>query len=136
MERYIKSISIKSPDGRAIVPPLCCTHCKSAACSVPCAAYEKEMRGIKCASFDMEWAIHSCWYQEFSKSALFVLLLLCCALVLILFLGVPSCCRRVICTSSDIRHQNEFILVNPCGDAKELEQVEESCLKVEVEGKR
>lgn len=135
MERYIKSISIRSSNGSVIMPPLCCLHCKNQTCEIPCDKYETMMKGVTCSSFDIEWTTHTCWYQELSTVLLVLLFTGGCVLGGWLAMRTPDCHQAEICASRDMRLKRSSLLISSCGDTNILGQIEKSYLKIKGQEK-
>ncbi len=55
MGRYLKSLSMKGLDGKAVKIPSCCINCEKSLCKMPCDEYVKEMGDTRCARFEMEF---------------------------------------------------------------------------------
>lgn len=67
MERYLKSVSMKGLDGRAVKMPLCCINCEKNKCKIPCKEYADEMKDQKCSRFEMEFGVRDGWWEPLRK---------------------------------------------------------------------
>jgi len=128
MGRYLRSVTMKSPDGQVLLPPMCCNHCSEDTCKIPCKKYADAMKDVKCASLCMEWGIYSHKYV-FHYILVYILIIGAGAFAW-KFIWERNENRTLISSHEDLRLHQKSLIVASSGDTNLIDRVSDNYLKL------